>query len=250
VQTIEWCDRLTAHEGDSEDALEILGPDIDPDENLILIALEKARARAHVPPLSLTLEKNLPIAAGLGGGSSDAAATLRLAAELGDLSEEQVAGVASEVGADVPLFLKGGSLMMAGVGEVLTSVEPLTDFVVAVVVPGFGLATADVYRRWDEMEGPLGEVITNQMLPPSLRDGMPIRNDLVPAALDIESRLGDFIADIRAVWGTAVSMTGSGSACFGYFASVTEASDAAAAVEGLCETTVGVRLRDIGVSSI
>ena len=250
VQTIEWCDRLTAEEGDRDDSLEIVGPDMDPDENLVLLALEKARVHARVPPLALSLEKNLPVAAGLGGGSSDAAAALRVAVHFGDLREELVAEVALELGADVPLFLTGGSLMMSGVGEVITRVEPLTAFSVAVAVPNFGLVTADVYRQWDEMGGPVGEVVASQELPPSLRDDMPMRNDLAPAALELEPRLGDFIADIRSVWGTAVCMTGSGSACFGYFASVMEASDAAAAVIDISETAVGIELRDIGVASV
>ena len=248
VQTIEWCDLLTAEEGNHDDILEIRGSDMDPEENLILTALEKARARAHVPPLSLALEKDLPVAAGLGGGSSNAAAALRIALELGDLPEGMVTDVALEVGADVPLFLTGGSLMMSGVGESITSLEPLAGFAVAVVVPEFGLVTEEVYRRWDQMEGPAGEVVHGQVLPPSLRDGMPIRNDLAPAALDLEPRMGDFMADIRGVWGTAVYMTGSGSACFGYFASVTEAGDAAAAVTGLCERAMGVELRETGVA--
>lgn len=250
VQTIAWCDHLTIEEGEGEDTLEIVGAEIDVDENLVLKALEIARTRGSVPPLSISLEKRLPIAAGLGGGSSDAAALLRAAVDLGGLSESVAIEVAPAVGADVALFLTGGSLLMAGMGETITAVEPLSGFSVAIAVPEFGLATAEVYQRWDKMEGPRGEALANTGLPPQLRSGMPVRNDLLPAALDLEPRLGDFMADLREMWGTAVSMTGSGSGCFGYFGSTSEAEDAAASVTDFCETAMGVGLRARGVAPI
>lgn len=250
VQTIAWCDHLTIEEGEGEDTLEIVGAEIGEGENLVSKALEAVRARGSVPPLSLTLEKRIPIAAGLGGGSSDAAAVLRGVVDLGGLSESLAIEVAPAVGADVALFLTGGSLLMTGVGETIAAVEPLVGFSVAIGVPDFGLATADVYERWDKMEGPHGEAVANTSLPPQLRDGMPVRNDLLPAALDLEPRLGDFIADLGQLWGTAVSMTGSGSACFGYFGSAAEAEDAAATVDDLCDTAIGVELRAVGVAPI
>ena len=250
VQTIAWCDLLTIEEGEGEDTLEIVGAEIDVSENLVLKALETARTRGSVPPLSMSLEKRLPIATGLGGGSSDAAAALKAAVDLGGLSESLAIEVAPAVGADVALFLTGGSLLMAGVGETITAVEPLSGFSVAIAVPDFALATAEVYKRWDKMEGPQGEAVANPSLPPQLRNGMPIRNDLLPAALDLEPRLGDFMADLREMWGTPVSMTGSGSACFGYFGPTAEAEDAAASVTDLCDTAMGVELRSLGVAPI
>jgi 4-diphosphocytidyl-2-C-methyl-D-erythritol kinase len=250
VQTVSWCDQLSVEEGEAEDTLEITGAEIDVGENLVLKALKVARTRGTVSPLSFSLEKRLPIGTGLGGGSSDAAAALKAVVDMGGLSESLAIEIAPEVGADVALFLTGGSLLMTGVGETVAAVEPLEGFSVAIAVPGFGLATVDVYKRWDEMEGPRGEVVANAGLPPQLRDGMPMRNDLLPAALDIEPGLGDFIADLRQMWGTAVSMTGSGSACFGYFGSTAEAEDAASSVTDLCDVAVGVGLRSHGVAPV
>jgi 4-diphosphocytidyl-2-C-methyl-D-erythritol kinase len=250
VQTIAWCDQLSVEEGEGEDTLEIAGAELDADENLVLKALEAARTRGFVPPLALSLKKRLPVAAGLGGGSSDAAAVLQAAVDMGILSESLAIDVAPEVGADVALFLTGGSLLMTGAGETVAAVEPLEGFSMAIAVPGFGLVTADIYRRWDDMAGPRGEAVADAGLPPQLRDGMPMRNDLLPAALDIEPRLGDFIADLRQTWGTAVSMTGSGSACFGYFESTAEAEDAASAARGFSETVKGVELRSRGVAPV
>lgn len=245
VQTIEWCDLLEVGAGEGHDSL-----DSDIEDNLVLKAIEQLRRSAEVPALAMKLTKAIPVAAGLGGGSSDAAAALRAAADIAGLSEDLVRDAAFRVGADVSLFLTGGSLIMTGVGDDLAVVEPFTDFAVAVVVPEFELASAEVYQRWDRLEGPVGTPVPDERLPPSLRGRMPMRNDLLPAALDIEPRLGDFMVDVRAVWGVAPCLTGSGSACFGYFATLGEASDAAESVDGLAVVARGVALRDVGVKRV
>ncbi|HEX9762547.1 MAG TPA: 4-(cytidine 5'-diphospho)-2-C-methyl-D-erythritol kinase [Acidimicrobiia bacterium] len=252
VQTIEWCDVLEMEQVDERaDVMTVTGADqLDPDDNLVLRALREVRRDTAVPTLSIALEKSLPIAAGLGGGSSDAAATILGAGRLTGLASEVLPSIATRVGADVPLFLIGGSLRLGGVGDVITPVEPLSGFSVVIVVPRFGLSTAEVYRRWDELGGPTGEAVADQESPPALRGGMPLRNDLLPAALSLEPILGDFMADVRAAWGTPVCLTGSGSACFGYFATVEEAAHAAESVAALCETGRGVELRPQGVELI
>lgn len=244
VQTIEWCDLLEVESGEGRDELES-----DIEDNLVTRALVIAREFGSVPPLTLVLKKEIPVAAGLGGGSSDAAAALTAASEFGDVPRESLAAAASRIGADVSLFLTGGTVLMGGVGEKVESVRPATGFAVAVVVPDFGLSTREVYARWDRLEGPRGDEVPSGLLPPSLRDRMPMRNDLLPAALDVEPLLGDFMADVSSVWGTAVCLTGSGSACFGYFAGLDEASDAASAVSGLAREGRGLELRDHGVSA-
>lgn len=248
VQTIEWLDLLEVDEGEGSDLLSVGGIEVEIEGNLVLRALEAVRAHGDVGPLALSLEKTIPIGAGLGGGSSDAAAAILAAIDLADLHPSLAGTVAPEVGADVSLFLSGGTAMMTGVGEDIEILRPLLGVAFAVVVPDFELSTAAVYRHWDEMEGPQGPPLADQDLPPSLRGGMPMRNDLQPAAVDLEPRLGDFMADIRAVWGTGVCLTGSGSACFGYFASLTEAEDAARAVSGYASVSRGVALRPHGVS--
>ncbi len=244
VQTLEWCDRLTVTP--SEEGSDQLDSDIE--DNLVEKALAEMRETHTVPPLAMVLEKSLPVAAGVGGGSSDAAAALLAAADVSGTPRSDLPAVAHRVGADVTLFLTGGTLMMRGVGYDIEPLAALDDFAVAVVVPDFGLVTGDVYRRWDRLEGPIGPAAPDHSLPPSLRDGMPKRNDLLPAALDVEPRLGDFMADVGSVWGSPVCLTGSGSACFGYFASHDEATDAAEAVAHLTRTSKGVSLRDHGVA--
>jgi 4-diphosphocytidyl-2-C-methyl-D-erythritol kinase len=249
VQTIEWCDTLEVEAADDDaDQVTVDGADIDPDDNLVLKALREVRRHIRVAPQTIRLSKVLPIAAGLGGGSSDAAATLLVTGE--GLEREVLVGIAGEVGADVPLFLTGGTLRMGGFGEQIESLRSLGGFAFAVAVPEFGLVSAEVYRRWDELGGPVGEELPQASAPPQLRVQMPLRNDLLPAALSIEPGLGEFMAELRTVWGTAVAMTGSGSACFGYFPTLDEAADAALAVEGISLVARGVDLRSRGVAIV
>ena len=246
VQTIELVDRLEISQVD-EDSFECVGAELDPDDNLVVAAVAAVRERGQVPPLAIRLEKSIPLEAGLGGGSTDAAAALIGAVEAGALEESLPAELAPQIGADVALFLTGGTQIMTGFGEQLDPQRPLSGFTVAVVVPEFGLSTAEVYRRWDEIEGPEGEPVERTALPPVLRDGMPIRNDLFLPALDLEPRLGDFIADVRHTWGSAVLMTGSGAACFGFFGDADEATEAALSIAGT-RARFGVGLRDQGVT--
>lgn len=246
VQTIEWCDRLEVDPG--EEGIDTFESEIE--DNLVERALAELRKTATVPPLALGLIKDIPVAAGLGGGSSDAAAALLAGSDFGDIDRSDLPDVAHRVGADVTLFLTGGTLIMRGVGYDIETVRPLDDFAVAIVVPDFGLTTKDVYQRWDTLEGPEGAPVPEERLPPSLRGGMPMRNDLLPAAVDFEPRLGDFMSDVSSVWGTTVCLTGSGSASFGYFATLDEATDAATAVSDLTREARGVALRDHGVARL
>lgn len=245
TQTVEWCDLLMAEVGEGADELES-----EIEDNLVLRALAVAREFGDVPPLSIRLDKRVPVAAGLGGGSSDAAAALVAASVLGDLSTEATTEAASRVGADVSLFLTGGTLMMSGFGEEIDEVEPAEGFALAIVVPHFGISTTEAYARWDEMEGPVGQVVSDARLPPSLRGRMPLRNDLLPAAISLEPTLGDFMSDVGSVWDGPVCLTGSGSACFGFFPTLDEAADAVAAVSDLTTEGRGVTLRDRGVSIV
>jgi 4-diphosphocytidyl-2-C-methyl-D-erythritol kinase len=245
VQTVEWCDLLTVERGEGRDELES-----EIEDNLVSRAVVLAREFGDVPALWMSLEKSIPVAAGLGGGSSDAAAALVAASNFGDVHHSELSDIASRVGSDVALFLVGGTMLLSGRGEQIAIVEPADEFAVAIVVPEFGLATAEVYRAWDDLEGPEGVAMTEGLLPPSLRGRMPMRNDLLPAALAVEPLLGDFMADVTSVWATTVCLTGSGSACFGYFPTVEEASDAVGAVSHLIGTGRGVSRRDLGVARV
>ncbi|HJU52587.1 MAG TPA: 4-diphosphocytidyl-2C-methyl-D-erythritol kinase [Acidimicrobiia bacterium] len=229
VLCIDWNDVLHFEESD-EDHLQVVGADLPDDgENLVWKAVSAIR-RGSRPQLSIRLEKSIAVAAGLGGGSSDAAATLSAVADLTGRDSEAIRSAAVEVGADVALFLTGGLQWMEGYGDRLTRAKAIPDFALAVAVPPFELETARVYERWDYLDDPRGLEIEARRLPPSLRPLGPLRNDLTPAAIDLQPELADFIAELSGTWEQPVLMSGSGPALFGLFPDLGEAADAAAAV--------------------
>jgi 4-diphosphocytidyl-2-C-methyl-D-erythritol kinase len=249
VQTIELCDVLVVEESDS-DELDLAGIEVpEGDDNLVFKALSKLRGKVEIPPVAVQLDKMIPTEAGLGGGSSDAAASLHAGCDLVGADRSLAADVAPEVGADVSYFLIGGTAEMSGYGERIVSQPALEGISFAVVVPDFGLSTSDVYRRWDDMGEPAGFEVPDRLLPPTLRHSYPIRNDLYRAAVDIEPALGDFVRDTAMLWDSAVVMTGSGSACFGFFPSEEEAASAAAAVPGT-RAAAGAAARPRGVERV
>lgn len=229
AQSIDWADHL-AMEGAEADSFVVTGLAAPAGEsNLARRALEAVRAAApRRGPVALSLGKHIPLAAGLGGGSADAAATLALAAARFGLPAAETAALAPALGADVPFCLAGGTALMEGYGERLTPLPPLAGFWLVVVVPPFEISTEAAYARWDALEGPEGPAAEGRDLPPQLRSYQPLVNDLVPAARSLAPGLGDWAADLRHRWGRAVLMSGSGPSLFAFFPSASEAADAAA----------------------
>lgn len=204
----------------------------DDDTNLAWVAVATARRAARITqPFALELSKAIPAGAGLGGGSADAAAALGLMAGRYGLEPETVAEIAEGLGADVPFASIGGTMLAEGRGERLTRMRPLSGFALAIVVPPFAMSTPAVFRMWDELEGPLGPVMPDSALPPALRSGLPIRNDLYPAAVALDRRIAEWRDELASRWGTEVAMTGSGSALFAFFADRDEAEGAVSAVD-------------------
>jgi 4-diphosphocytidyl-2-C-methyl-D-erythritol kinase len=217
----------------TEDAIEVSNDEAPADEtNLAWRALDTARRTARViQPAAVVIRKEIPSGAGLGGGSADAAAMLGIAMRRFGLDPDDASEIAEGLGSDVPFSFVGGTRLAEGRGERLTPMEPLAGCAVALVVPPFSMSTPAVYARWDALDGPTGEVIADVHLPPQLRGGLPIRNDLLPAAMAIDERIGDWRSDLRNRWGVPIAMTGSGSALFGFFPSMDEATSAIGAVD-------------------
>jgi len=229
VQSFDRCDRLSAALAD-EDELDVGDVDLPPGrDNLIWRAIEALRAETgDSRPLSFSLAKNIPIAAGLAGGSADAAAALMAASTLLNVSRPTIMDVAVRVSADVPFCIQGGFAWMEGHGDRLTAIQPVpTDYALAVVVPPFVLDTGTVYRRWDELGKPMGGAVDGKPLPPSLRPFGPLVNDLYPAALDLRPELGDWQAELVDRWERPVMLSGSGPSLFAYFRDRVEATEAA-----------------------
>ena len=240
VQSVGWADRLTLVAAD-DDAFTIDGDLPAEEDNLAWRAVEAVRIDAAVRRRwSLHLNKRIAVAAGLGGGSADAAAGLVAATRLLRSPAGTAERLAPDIGSDVPFCLVGGTAWMEGRGEVITAVPMESDYAVAIAVPPFELATAAVYTRWDEMDGPSGPVLAGRILPPSLRGVDEVGNDLLPAALDVRPELGDWMDDLADRWDRPLLLTGSGPACFAFFNDEDEANAAVEVVEGARSVWAGV----------
>ncbi len=196
-------------------------------DNLVTRAAARFAAAFQVTvPGRITLTKRLPVASGLGGGSADAAATLRLLARWHGvaLDDARLFAVADGLGSDVPACLYGRTAIGRGRGELLTPVTGAAGTAVLLVNPGVAVPTGPVFAGWDGVDrGPLieGDVLT------VARAG---RNDLELPALVIAPLIGQVLAMLAAQPGvTLVRMSGSGATCFALFVDMT-ARDATAAI--------------------
>jgi 4-diphosphocytidyl-2-C-methyl-D-erythritol kinase len=191
----------------------------DSDDNLILRAARALREAASVEQgARITLDKGLPIASGIGGGSADAAATLRLLTSLWQIEPEYARHVAPGLGSDVPACLLSLPMRGAGAGDQLIPIDlsELSGTPVLLVNPRVALPTAAVFARWDGVDrGPLGD----------WREG---RNDLEAAAISLVPQIETVLAWLATQPGAEfVRMSGSGTTCFALFASE-DARDSAA----------------------
>ena len=224
VQRVELCDHVQLVPSDE---LEVGGFAEDTLVRNALVALGKA---AGVEPRwRVRIEKNVPVAAGLGGGSSDAATALRLANESlpEPLPHDDLVGLAAALGADVPFFLAEGPQLGTGDGSELEPVDvPQAYAVVLLVLPDGEIkpSTASVYRAFDERDGAAGFEERRARLLDALR-----RRDLaaLPPNDLVRSTLGDDLRDLGAV---RADISGAGPAVYGLFA---EHAVAAAAEERL-----------------
>ncbi|MCL1586809.1 MAG: 4-(cytidine 5'-diphospho)-2-C-methyl-D-erythritol kinase [Actinomycetia bacterium] len=231
-QSVSWFDTVSITDA-RIDEVTVSNDEAPSDEsNLAFKAVDAVRRMARVStPVSVRITKRIPSGAGLGGGSADAAAALGLMAGRYGIDDEQAADIAESLGADVPFSYVGGSARVEGRGERLTAIAPMEGFALAIVVPPFSLSTPEVFRRWDSLGGPTGEMVPEPALPPRLRGGMPVRNDLYPAAVALDPRIADWRAELSRTWGAPVAMTGSGSALFSFFSTLDEARDAVDTVD-------------------
>lgn len=202
-------------------------------DNLVLRAaraLLQAAGATHGAALSL--EKNLPVASGIGGGSADAAAALRLLDRVWGLGlpAPQLAGIALGLGADVPVCLAGSPARMGGIGELIGVAPALPTCGMVLVNPGVPVATADVFR------GRVEAYSEPATLPARWADAAALATDLAQFANDLEAPalrlcppIGDALAWLRSRPDCRFArMSGSGATCFGLFDSP---AVAAAAVE-------------------
>jgi 4-diphosphocytidyl-2-C-methyl-D-erythritol kinase len=221
---------------DSAATLEISGPFATAcgpaADNLVLKAVAAlGRAVSGLKAGRFLLEKKIPVAAGIGGGSADAAAALRLLARLNDLAPDdpRLAAAALAVGADVPVCLDPRPRIMRGLGEMLSGPLEMPPFAALLVNPGEPLATRDVFAAFAPAQasrGQLGDVPRGRDAAIDFLAGH--GNDLTQAAIARAPVVNDMLVALRALPGVRLArMSGSGPTCFALFASAGEAGAAA-----------------------
>lgn len=190
-------------------------------DNLCLRAARLAGREARI-----TLEKNLPVASGIGGGSADAAAVLRAL----DARPERP----EVLGADLPACLAGRPLRMRGLGEILVPLPPLPQLHVLLVNPGRGLPTPAVFKALAQRDNPpMPEPLPDFPDAPALIAFLQeCRNDLEAPAIALMPEIADCLAAIRATGAALARMSGSGATCFGLFATAAQAQAARARIAG------------------
>jgi len=217
-------DRVSASAADHL-SLQAVGPfaaDLGaPEDNLVLRAARALRDTAGASQgAALTLTKNLPVASGLGGGSADAAATLRLLTRLWDIDPAHASAIAPKLGSDVLACLLSMTARGDGAGDELQLVDAgVSGKPVLLVNPRAEVSTAEVFSRWDgEDKGPLG-------------DWWAGRNDLESIAVEMVPLIGAVLAWLSVQAGAGlVRMSGSGATCFALFETEDARETAAMAV--------------------
>ena len=221
----------------SDLSLDVAGPGTaalqEETDNLVLRAARLLAGRAGLAPrAALRLTKCIPVAAGLGGGSADAAATLRALVELWRVAmpEEELFDLAAELGADVPMCLAGRPALVSGIGERLAPAPRLPDCAILLVNPGLPLPTPKVFgaRR--------GAFSPERSAPDGWHDlhafGRELAqrgNDLTDAAVSLRPEIAEVLRELKGSEGVVhAAMSGSGATCFGLYGTVAAAERAAA----------------------
>lgn len=237
---VDVADRLSAEAADTL-SLEVRGPFAGAltasslDDNLVLKAARLLAAEAGVSAgATLVLDKQLPVAAGIGGGSADAAAALKLLIDLWSLDVEHVplAAIAARLGADVPPCLHHQPILVSGTGDIVRAAPHLPPAWVVLVNPGVDVLTARVFAS---RTGDFGTALPLTHEP---RDVAELaheltlrRNDLEAAAKAVAPVIHDVLVELRQHAGILLArMSGSGATCFGLAASAADADRIAAKI--------------------
>jgi 4-diphosphocytidyl-2-C-methyl-D-erythritol kinase len=228
-------DRIVAADAEGE-ADEVVCPGVQ-GPNLAAVALEALRARGWKrDPVYVEIDKRIPVAAGLGGGSADAAAMLRLAR--GDV--DGLERIAAGLGGDVPSQIDPVFSLVAGAGERVERLDDPGEFGLVLIPDDEGLQTADVFAEadrlglgrsaveLDQLEGDLREAAGGGASPLSYTQLLV--NDLEQATLSLRPEISEALAALEEVGAARALVTGSGPTAFGLFADIVRADDAASAL--------------------
>ncbi|MBI4897660.1 MAG: hypothetical protein HY827_04760 [Actinobacteria bacterium] len=231
----------SAVRGPSADIDSVVCPGVE-GENLVARALRICRNEELLSgaPLHVQIDKRVPVAAGMGGGSADAAAVLRLVAEIQNRSISDYESAAFALGADVPSQLRPGAALVLGAGERIVPVDSRclrnADRAYVIIAQRLGLATAAVFEQADRIDSADPQIVSREHdLLEKLSAGLDlpglcaiVENTLEPAILGLRPELAGVTGALRDVGALASAFTGSGPTCFGIFATPEDAETAAA----------------------
>jgi len=237
-QTIALDDRLSIAPHDGPLTLRCPGSDAPEDETNLVVRAARALAselgRAEPDGLLVTLEKRVPTQAGLGGGSADAMAMLRLLCDVWRVPAEPalLTRVGARLGADVPFFALGGTVLGRGRGDELTPLPPLPPLACAIVRPPFGIPTAEAYR-WVSASRVGGPAPLHVFEPPARAEAWletlrRCRNDFEPLVAARHPEIAEATTALGAAGAVLAMLSGSGSAVFGLFRDAAAADSATA----------------------
>ncbi|MBQ7646247.1 MAG: 4-(cytidine 5'-diphospho)-2-C-methyl-D-erythritol kinase, partial [Clostridia bacterium] len=233
MQTVSLCDELTFEKSDEIDIkCNILSLDCGK-SNLCYRAAEAFGRHTGVSGMKLYLEKSIPMKAGLGGGSADAAAVLRALNRMYGcgLNADDLKEIGKEIGSDVPFCVEGGTAKATGRGEIIEELPQLRGLYFAMIMGGDGLSTADIYRSFDS-DPDISH--STELMEKAIRDGKSIYgllyNGLEKAASE-KINVNMFKERFRSVGASDVLMSGSGAAIYGIF-------DSAAGAKKACESFI------------
>jgi 4-diphosphocytidyl-2-C-methyl-D-erythritol kinase len=228
-QPVGLADTVTLHDAAASDEVRcpgVAGP------NLALAAVAAFREATgwDGPPVRVEIDKRIPIAGGMAGGSADAAAVLRLLAEHSGLGDDDLLReVGMTLGADVPAQVRPARYLATGAGEVLEPLPPVTPYGVVVVTAEQGLSTAEVFREADRLglaRPDLADVREQVRAAGDLPDAL-VHNDLQAAALSLRPELQDTLDAVRGAGADVALVSGSGPTVLGLFTDPVAAERAA-----------------------
>jgi 4-diphosphocytidyl-2-C-methyl-D-erythritol kinase len=224
IESVSLADELSVSALESEGSDEVVCAGIE-GPNLVSAALAGLRARGwNAPRVRVEIDKRIPVAAGMGGGSADAAAMLRVAQSLEPFAAEGIMELAAELGADVPSQLEPGLVLGTGAGDEVRAIAPLEAHAFVIVPPARKLSTADVYAEADRLgrlrdldelarrSEELGALGAGVRLPDEL-----IVNDLEPAAISLCPEITDALEAVKGAGADRALVSGSGPTVFGLF---------------------------------
>lgn len=222
---------------DATVSLALAGPfgaalSVEPDNLVLRAARALAEACGITTGARLVLEKCLPVASGIGGGSADAAATLRLLARLWGLHHSPMLDIAATLGADVPVCMASRPARMSGIGQHLGAAPALPKFGLVLVNPGVSVATPAVFRARTGDFSPVARLPAGWTdVATMAADLAALRNDLETPAIALYPAIAEALAALRRLPGCRLArMSGSGATCWGLF---DDPAAAAAATAGL-----------------